>query len=240
MLLLLTGNYVTNEEYLGGPFTEATMDPQSAPGATEARSMMTTGRLEAFSDGIFAIAATLLILSVHVSGSPLGPAILHAWPSYAGYAVSFLTIGVMWVNHHVVMHQIARVDRTLLMINTVFLMLVAFVPFPAQPLAEHLRGTDAQAAALTYGATMTLIAVLYNLLWLYASRGRRLLEDNADPLTVRGITRSYLVGPWVYLVATLIAFASPIASAALYAVIAVFYMLESAIFGHPKRIRLRG
>jgi uncharacterized membrane protein len=104
------------------------------------RPVMTTGRLEAFSDGVFAIAATLLILSVHATGSPLGSSLLRAWPSYAGYAVSFLSIGVMWINHHVVMHQIARVDRTLLMINTVFLMLVGFVPFPSQLLAEHLRG----------------------------------------------------------------------------------------------------
>ena len=200
---------------------------------------MTTGRIEAFSDGVFAIAATLLILSVHVSGSSLGPAVLHAWPSYAGYAVSFLSIGVMWVNHHVVMHQIARVDRTLLTINIVLLMLVGFVPFPTQLLAEHLRGADARPAALTYGVTLTLIAVLFNLLWFYASIGRRLLEDDADPTTVRGITRSYLVGPWVYLAATLIALASPMASAVLYAVIAAFYMVESAVFGRRRRFRVR-
>ncbi|MCL5736173.1 MAG: TMEM175 family protein [Actinobacteria bacterium] len=199
------------------------------------RPVMTTGRLEAFSDGVFAIAATLLILSVRVSGSPLGPAIIHSWPGIAGYAVSFLSIGVMWVNHHLVMHQIARVDRTLLMINTVLLLLVAFVPFPTQLLAEHLRGADALAAALFYGATLTVIAVFFNLLWLYAAIGRRLLEKNADPSAVRGITRSYLPGPWVYLAATMIAFASPLASAVLFAVIAAFYMIESTIFAGRRR-----
>ncbi|MDD1769799.1 MAG: TMEM175 family protein, partial [Methanomassiliicoccales archaeon] len=202
-----------------------------------ARPIMTTGRLEAFSDGVFAIAATLLILNVHVSGSPLGSGILHSWPSVAGYAVSFLSIGVMWINHHVVMHQIARVDRTLLLINTVFLMLVAFVPFPTQLLAEHLRGPDGRAAALLYGATLTVLAVLYNVLWFYASIGRRLLEADADPLTVRGITRSYIPGPWVYLVATLIAFASPVTSAILFAAIASFYMIESAVFAGRRRVR---
>jgi len=115
---------------------EAAVDPPSEPESakgttasdraaegrsetTGARPVMTTGRLEAFSDGVFAIAATLLILSVHATGSSLGPAVLHAWPSYAGYAVSFLSIGVMWVNHHVVMHQIARVDRRLLILRLI-------------------------------------------------------------------------------------------------------------------------
>jgi uncharacterized membrane protein len=236
---------------------EAAVDPPSEPESakgttasdraaegrsetTGARPVMTTGRLEAFSDGVFAIAATLLILSVHATGSSLGPAVLHAWPSYAGYAVSFLSIGVMWVNHHVVMHQIARVDRRLLMINIVFLMLVAFVPFPTQLLAEHLGGPGARVAALTYGVTLMLTAVLYNLLWLYASIGRRLLEESADPVTVRGITRSYIVGPWVYLAATLVAFASPIASAVLYAVIAASYMVESTVFGRRRGMRTRG
>jgi uncharacterized membrane protein len=201
---------------------------------------MTTGRLEAFSDGVFAIAATLLILSVHASGSPLGPAILKAWPSYAGYAVSFLSIGVMWVNHHVVMHQIARVDRTLLMINTVLLLLVGFVPFPTQLLAANLQSADARAAALLYGVTLTLIAILYNALWFYASTGRRLLEEKADPATVRGITLSYIPGPWVYLVATVVAFASPVTSAVLFALIAAFYMVESTYFGRRKGFRIRG
>ncbi len=195
-----------------------------------ARPLMSTGRLETFSDSVFAIAATLLILSVHVTGSSLGSGLLHAWPSIAGYAVSFLSIGVMWVNHHVVMHQIARVDRTLLMINTVFLLVVAFVPFPTQLLAEHLQGSEARTAALLYGATLTITAVLYNILWFYASLGRRLLEDDADPLIVRGITRSYIAGPWVYLAATMVAFASPIASAVLFAAIAAFYMVESTVF----------
>jgi uncharacterized membrane protein len=202
------------------------------------RSLMTTGRLEAFSDGVFAIAATLLILEVRVAGEPLSRAIVNAWPRYAGYAVSFLSIGVMWVNHHVVMHQIARVDRALLMLNTVLLMLVGFVPFPTGLLAEHLRGPDAQAAAFLYGGTLTVVAVLFNMLWLYAAKGGRLLETDADPDTVRGITLSFLPGPVIYLAATLMAFISPLTSAILYAAIALFYTVESAWLGR-RRLRKR-
>ncbi len=192
---------------------------------------MTTARLEAFSDGVFAIAATLLVLNVNVTGVPLRKALVHGWPSYVAYAVSFLTIGIMWVNHHGVFSQIDKVDRTFLMINVVFLMFVAFVPFPTRLVAENIHQPGLQAAALTYGFTLTLTALAYNALWFYAARGRRLLRADADAKTVTGITRSYLPGPWIYLTATLLAFGWPTLSVILFAVIAFFYMLESALFG---------
>ena len=121
-----------------------------------------TGRLEAFSDGVFAIAATLLILDVKAEGLPLGPALLGIWPSYAAYATSFLTIGIIWINHHTVVEQIGRVDRTFLMLNVVFLMVVAFIPFPTRLLADHLRDDGAEAAALAYGINLTLTAATFN------------------------------------------------------------------------------
>ena len=192
---------------------------------------MTTARLETFSDGVFAIAATLLILNVSVTGVPLGMALVHGWPSYVAYAVSFLTIGIMWVNHHGVFSQIDKVDRTFLMINVVFLMLVAFVPFPTKLVAENIHRPGLEAAALTYGFTLTLTAIAYNALWFYAARGRRLLSADADAKTVTGISRSFLPGPWIYLTATLFAFGWPTLSIVLFALIAFFYMLESALFG---------
>ncbi len=192
---------------------------------------MSTGRLETFSDGVFAIAATLLILNVHAGGTPLGSELRHLWPSYAAYAMSFVTIGIMWVNHHTVFGQIDRVDRRFLLVNVIFLMLIAFVPFPTDLLAEHLRTGGAQAAALAYGVTLTLTAVLYNALWLYASHGRRLLRADADARVVSGITRSYLPGPWIYLAATLVALVSATAAFGLFAGIALFYALESSLFG---------
>jgi uncharacterized membrane protein len=192
------------------------------------------GRLETFADGVFAIAATLLILNVdsavgEVSGE-LGERLLDAWPSYLAYVVSFLTIGIIWVNHHTVMSLVERVDRRFLLATVVFLMCVAFIPFPTRLLAEHLREDGAKAAALLYGITLTATAVMFSVIWFWASIGRRLLKADADPKVVSGITRSYLPGPWIYLGATLVALVSPTASAILYGAIALFYVIESSFF----------
>jgi uncharacterized membrane protein len=197
---------------------------------------VSTTRLETFADGVFAIAATLLILNVDAQvgegSGTVGHRLLEIWPSYIAYAVSFVTIGIIWSNHHTVMHQLGRVNRTFLMLNVFLLLCVAFLPFPTRLVAEHLRDRhDLQPAALAYGATMTVMAVCYLALWLYASRDRRLLREDSDPRTVSGITRSYLPGSPLYLAATLLAFASPVASVAVFAAIALFYVIESSIFG---------
>jgi uncharacterized membrane protein len=189
-------------------------------------------RLEAFSDGVFAIAVTLLILDVIESARPheaseLGRELLRAWPSYAGYAVSFVTIGIMWVNHHALFHLFDHVDRLLLFTNLLLLLCVAFVPFPTALVAEFLRGDGARAATLTYGLTMTVTALVFNALW---HSGRRLLRADADPREVSGFTRSYLIGPLMYGGATLLAFASAYASAAAYAAIAGFFVLSASVW----------
>jgi uncharacterized membrane protein len=193
-------------------------------------------RLETFADGVFAIAATLLILNVDAQvgegSGAIGHRLLEIWPSYIAYAVSFVTIGIIWSNHHTVMNQLGRVDRTFLLLNVFLLMCVAFLPFPTRLVAEHLRNRhELQPAALAYGATMTVMAITYITLWLYASRKGRLLRADSDPRTVTGITRSYLPGSPLYLSATLIAFASPLASVAIFAAIALFYVVESSFFG---------
>ncbi len=202
---------------------------------------LSAGRLETFADGVFAIAATLLILDVHASSSHVGRSLTHIWPSYVAYAVSFVTIGIIWINHHTVFNQIKQVDRLFLVVNVLFLMLVAFIPFPTGLIAAHLRGSggDLEPAALAYGATLTITAVFFNIMWFYAARGRRLLRDDADEVVVRGIWRSYLPGPWIYLVATLVALASARASVILFAVIALFYVTESSLFGRTRRGRAR-
>ena len=192
---------------------------------------MSASRLETFSDGVFAIAATLLILDVRAGPGNLGSRLLHIWPSYAAYAVSFLTIGIIWINHHRVFTQVRHVDRLFLLINVGFLMMVAFIPFPTSLIASQLRGGDLEPAALAYGATLTITAAFFNVLWFYAASGHRLLRTDADPRVVSGISRSYLPGPFIYLVATLTALVSPTASVILFGVITVFYIIESSVFG---------
>jgi uncharacterized membrane protein len=190
-----------------------------------------TGRLEAFSDGVFAIAATLLILDVRLSGhGSVEHQLVHAWPSYAAYAISFATLGIVWVNHHTVFAQLDRVDRTFLFINVLFLMVIAFSPFPTRVLAEHLR-EGSKAAAFAYGLTYTTMAICYAALWFYAAIGRRLIASAADQRTVSGISRSFRPGWAIYAIATLSSLLSAWLAVGLYAAIALFYVLESSLFG---------
>ena len=196
---------------------------------------MEKGRLEAFSDGIFAIAATLLVLEITVphldEPGELGQALLDLWPSYLAYATSFLTIGIMWVNHHSVFRQIGETDHRFLFINLGLLMLIAFVPFPTILLADYAWGGNGEAAALTYGITLTITALFFNLLWRYAAWNNRLLRPDADPVEVSGISRAYLPGPFMYGGATLVALVSPEASTALFLAVALFYVGSSSFFG---------
>ena len=191
---------------------------------------MDTSRLETFSDGIFAFAATLLVLNVHESSGSVSHGLVHAWPSYAAYAISFLTIGIIWANHHTVFSQIARVNRTFLMINVVFLMVVAFSPFSTHILAQSMRG-GAEAGGVEYGITFTAMSICYAALWFYASRHGRLLREDADPRTVSGISRSFAPGSAMYALATLSSLISDYVATALFAAIAIFYVFESSIFG---------
>jgi uncharacterized membrane protein len=197
---------------------------------------LSPARLETFADGVFAIAATLLILNVdaQVPGdvSDLGAQLRHIWPSYVAYAASFVTIGIMWINHHTIMSQIDKSDRRFLLANIGLLLCVAFLPFTTRLVAEHVRGSGAKEAALAYGLTGVATAIMFNITWFYAALGRRLLRRDADPAIVTGITRAYIPGPWIYLTATLVAFVSPVASIILFGLIAVFYVLESSIFGN--------
>jgi uncharacterized membrane protein len=189
-----------------------------------------TARLETFADGVLAIAATLLILNVDVpdrNGS-LAHELVHLWPAYAAYAVSFVVIGIIWVNHHQILHLVERADRVFLFVNVFFLLTVAFLPFPTRVMADHLGKGDARAAAVFYGLALLAMAVGFQAVWFY---GRRLLHADADPRLVAGITRSFLPGVPLYTVAVLLAFASAWAAAAMYAALAVFYVLSSSFFG---------
>jgi uncharacterized membrane protein len=197
-----------------------------------------TTRLETFSDGVFAIAITLLVLEIAVphleQPGQLGQALLDLWPSYIAYATSFMTIGIMWVNHHSVFRQLGETDHRFLLINLGLLMCISFVPFPTTLLADYAWGGNGESAALAYGITLTITALFFNLLWRYAAWNGRLLRADADQREVSGISRAYLPGPFMYGGATLIALVSPEASAALYLAVAVFYVGSSSFFGRSE------
>lgn len=189
-----------------------------------------TGRVEAFSDGVFAIAITLLILEIEVphAGAEGGlvRALLRLWPSYVGYVISFVTLGIMWANHHAMFTYIRRTDRYFLVIHVFFLMFISFLPFPTAVLAEHLPYPDGRRAAVAfYSAALVAIALAYNAVWWYAIAGRRLLGPRADPAAVRTITRRYALGPASYLVSFALAFVNVWASLTVHALLAAFYLL---------------
>lgn len=191
---------------------------------------METARLETFSDGVFAIAATLLILEIRApTHGSLTSGLLHLWPSYVAYAISFVTIGIMWINHHSLFKVIGRVDRTFLAINVLFLLVIAFIPFPTEVLARSLHG-DARTAAVFYGLVNIAMAVAFSGVWFYAAIGRRLIEPGADPRMISGISHSFAPGIPAYTAATLSAFVSPWLAVGLYGALAVFYALESSLF----------
>src|SRR5919204_745073 len=153
------------------------MTLSEAPPQRHASSVfrLTSGRLEAFSDGVFAIAVTLLILNVQLPPSTapggLPAALVRLWPSYATYAASFLTIGIMWLNHHGLFSRLARVDRPLAMLNLVLLLLIAFVPFPTAVAGEHVLGArDATAASVFYALTMLLVSFGFSGVFIYIAR----------------------------------------------------------------------
>ena len=189
-----------------------------------------TTRFETFSDGVFAIAATLLVLELSVSGDDLGHALLHIWPQYLAYVTSFLTIGIIWMNHHHTVSLIARTDRTMLFINNLLLLTVAFLPFPTKLVGDNLRGGDEQAAALAYAATLVVMAILHQVWWQYARRNRRLIGIETPDSALRAVDRAYWPGVPMYAAVFIVAFFSPLAAVVFTFAIAAFYLPSAALF----------
>jgi uncharacterized membrane protein len=190
-----------------------------------------TARFEAFSDGVFAIAATLLVLEFSAkSGGDLGKQLLHLWPSYLAYATSFLTIGIIWMNHHHTVSLLGRTNRTMLFLNILLLMTIAFLPFPTKLVAQYLGKDGEQVAALAYAATFVLMAALHLIWWGYARRDRRLIADGTPDSALRAVDRAYLPGVPMYGTVFVVAFFSPLAAVFLTFAIAAFYLPSAALF----------
>ena len=200
---------------------------------------MDKGRLEAFSDGVIAVAITLLVLNVSVPmrdslhhGETLLHALGHRWPEYAAYVVSFLTIGIIWINHHAMISRLREADHTILIFNLLLLMTLVVIPFSTNLMATYLHaGTTDQAnlAAAVYGGTMLLMAFTFSLLNRQILLARAHLLHEALPLADRrAIYRRAAAGLIPYVVATALAAASAYATLIITGALAVFYALPVA------------
>jgi TMEM175 potassium channel family protein len=184
------------------------------------RMAESTGRVEAFSDGVFAIAITLLILEIRVppvgTSESLRAGLVALWPSYVAFVLSFFVILIMWVNHHELMRQVRYISYPFLFANGFVLLTVTFVPFPTAVLAEHLATGEAKAAVTFYCATFVVNALAWGLLFVTIVRDS-LFRAEIDAGTIRRIRNAYIAGPLVYLVATLVALVWPLVGLALNA-----------------------
>jgi uncharacterized membrane protein len=191
---------------------------------------METRRAEAFSDGVFGVAITVLVfglLPIGV-GSGVGSALLNAWPQYLAYVVSFLTIGIMWLNHHALMGSLRIVNRPLLVINLFLLMGVVAVPWPTALVADHLNGSAAggRAAAIVYGVVLFAVLSTYTVMWLYIGRNAaEIARDPGRPPT-RLKSAAFMVGLGGYAIGAVVAIFSPGAALTVYGLVAIYYLFE--------------
>ena len=191
-----------------------------------------TARFEAFSDGIFAIAATLLVLEIGVDTAKgsLGSQLTSIWPAYLSYVTTFLVIGIIWINHHHCVSLMGRVDRTFLFINLLLMLTVSFMPFPTKLVAAYLQKPDEREAVIAYATTMTLMAIIYNVWWRYARTNRRLIADDVPDSALEAVDRAFNPGVPLYGITLAVAFVSPLASVAITLALAVFYVPSAALF----------
>jgi uncharacterized membrane protein len=191
-----------------------------------------TGRVETFSDSVFAIAATLLVLTLHVpathsSDAALWHALLARWPTDVAFVISFLSILIMWSNHHGLFNVIQRVDRTFLPLNGLLLLGITATPFTTTLLADNLGHPSERVGALVYSGVLLFVALAFNALWLYASHERRLLAPGITAVHIGAVTRQFAFGPAAFALAFVLAFASAKVSVAVLVAIEIFYVIPS-------------
>jgi uncharacterized membrane protein len=194
---------------------------------------MGSGRIEAFSDGVFAIAITLLVLDLVVptrqeaAEDGLGHALAHEWPAYFAYLVSFLIIGIIWVNHHTMFDKVRLVDRPVLFANLALLLTVSLIPFPTRLLADYLTaGAGSHIAAAIYSATMLAMGLAYTALWLSLTRDAHLLHEGINPRSSRNALRRFGAGNVFYLLTIGLSFVSAPITLAVHGALALYYCFD--------------
>lgn len=192
---------------------------------------LTTGRVEGFSDGVLAIAITLLVLQLgsgHAGGS-LANRLSHEWPSFLSYFISFMNIGTVWLNHHRVVSRLGRIDHPFLVLNLLLLMVVSVLPFPTRVVGEQLAdGTDAdqRTAALLYGGAFLVASIAFFVLWLSAAKGRRLIKPGASDQLNRIRTVRFALAIPLFAVPCGLALLNPVAALAADGVIMASFLVS--------------
>jgi uncharacterized membrane protein len=189
-----------------------------------------SGRLEAFSDGVFAVAITLLALNLAVPGPGHGPLtgqLVGRWPSFAAYCVSFLTIGIIWVNHHTLFKNFAQIDRAVLFLNLLLLFFVVAIPFATATFAAYLSqgGADASLAAAIYQGVFEGMSLSFGVLFWWSIRHEH-LKTALTPAAARTAYIRFCAGNFAYLVAIAVAVLSAPASLLVSGLVAVYYVFE--------------
>ncbi|HEV3282410.1 MAG TPA: TMEM175 family protein [Acidimicrobiales bacterium] len=190
---------------------------------------MNKGRVETFSDGVFAIAITLLVLTLAQPSdfNQLGSDLAHRWPSLAAYVVSFLIIGIMWLNHHTIFSHLLTIDRPFFYWNLLLLLTIVFIPYPTEVFGVALsKGEGAVSAAVFYSASMTVNACAWAALWLYASLNRRLLVPEFPEAQRRVATILFIAGVFAYAASIGLAFVNPYLCLAFQGGLAIYYALD--------------
>lgn len=197
---------------------------------------MDRSRLENFSDGVFAVAITLLVVSLAVprrGGPPILSQLASAWPSFVAYGISFLTIGIIWVNHHALVRNIALVDRTLLFLNLLLLMFVVTIPFSTATMASFLTspGLDAKVAMAIYALDFEFMSLCFTALFEWTLAEDRRLHEPVPESARWAARRRFYAGQIPYAAAIGLAFLSPYVSLAVTALVAIYYMFERTSSG---------
>src|SRR4051795_1966326 len=189
---------------------------------------MTKNRLEAFSDGVFAVAITLLVLEIAIpTGDDLWHKLGDEWPSFASFFVSFWVIGIIWVNHHGVIDHLKRADLGVLYLNLLVLMAVVLIPFATALMAEHLNsGADAHVAPAVSAGAFLFMAIAMGTLWEYITRRRERLGVELTDEEVHRITRAFHIGNPFYALAVGVAFISPAIVLVIIGAMAIYYMVS--------------
>jgi uncharacterized membrane protein len=195
------------------------------------KTFMSLNRFEAFSDGVFAIAMTLLVIEIkvpnlsHAAPSEVVSEMMHIAPHLLSYVTSFLVIGVIWLNHHALFHFLKRVDRITLTINLILLMCIAFIPYSTALISNYSK---LQPVVVFYGSSLTITGIVYNVLWFYVVR--QYLLDNRHYRKFIFNASLWSIGyPTLYAIATLLSWINTTVSVILYILIPLFYLLPSVI-----------